>query len=57
MRSPEQLVARARELKRTCGFASHELKGGVFAPDHELECYAALAEADPAVEYTLKVGG
>lgn len=47
VRSADQLVAHARDLKKTCGFTSHKLKGGVFAPDHELECYRALAEAFP----------
>ncbi|MDX9861854.1 MAG: enolase C-terminal domain-like protein [Rhodospirillales bacterium] len=48
VRTPEQLVDHARALKKTCGFASHKLKGGVFAPDHELDCYRALAEAFPS---------
>jgi glucarate dehydratase len=43
VRIVEQLVAHARELKRLCGFTSHKLKGGVFPPDYELECYRALA--------------
>ncbi len=48
VRTPEQLVAYARDLKKTCGFTSHKLKGGVFAPEHELDCYVALADAFPA---------
>jgi glucarate dehydratase len=44
VRTAEQLVAHARELKRLHGFTSHKLKGGVFPPEHELECYRALAE-------------
>src|SRR5919197_1369797 len=44
VRTAEQLVAHARELKRLHGFTSHKLKGGVFAPEYELECYRALAE-------------
>ena len=47
VRTPAQLVAHARELKRAHGFTTHKLKGGVYPPDHELECYLALAEAFP----------
>jgi glucarate dehydratase len=43
VRTAEQLVAHARELKSLHGFASHKLKGGVFPPEYELECYRALA--------------
>jgi glucarate dehydratase len=45
VRTIEQLVAHARELKERFGFASHKLKGGVFAPEYELECYRELAAA------------
>src|SRR5512144_2300547 len=45
VRTVEQLVANALELKRRCGFTSHKLKGGVFHPAYELECYRALAKA------------
>src|SRR5262249_13839565 len=41
----DQLVAHALDLKRRFGFRSHKLKGGVFEPDHELECYRAVAAA------------
>ena len=47
VRTPDQLVAHARELKAKHGFGSHKLKGGVFPPAHELECYRALAQALP----------
>ncbi len=43
VRTADQLVALARELKEKHGFTSHKLKGGVFHPDYELECYRALA--------------
>jgi len=43
VRTVEQLVAHARELKKRHGFTSHKLKGGVFPPEYELECYRALA--------------
>ncbi len=45
VRTVEQLVAHARELKEQYGFTSHKLKGGVFRPEYELQCYRALAEA------------
>lgn len=44
-RTPDQLVAQARDLKERYGFTSHKLKGGVFAPEYELECYRAVASA------------
>ncbi len=43
VRTIEQLVEAAKELKKRCGFTSHKLKGGVFPPEYELECYRALA--------------
>lgn len=45
IRTPEQLAAEARRLKEAHGFTVHKLKGGVFAPDYELECYRELARA------------
>ena len=47
VRTAEQLLAHARALKREYGFTTHKLKGGVFPPDYELECFRALAEAFP----------
>jgi glucarate dehydratase len=47
VRTVEQLVAEARAQKSRHGFTTHKLKGGVFAPEYELECYRALAEALP----------
>jgi glucarate dehydratase len=47
IRTPEQLVEHTRQLKEAHGFAVHKLKGGVFPPDYELECYRALAGAFP----------
>lgn len=43
----EQLVEQARQLKEEHGFTSHKLKGGVYPPEYELECYRALGEAFP----------
>jgi glucarate dehydratase len=47
VRTHEQLIGHATELRDVHGFTSHKLKGGVFHPDHELETYRALAEAFP----------
>jgi glucarate dehydratase len=43
VRTVEQLVESAKTLKQRYGFTSHKLKGGVFPPEYELECYRALA--------------
>src|ERR1044072_7107381 len=45
VRTVEQLVDHARELKKVYGFTSHKLKGCVFPPEYELECYRTLAAA------------
>jgi glucarate dehydratase len=47
VRTVDQLVAEARALKGRHGFTTHKLKGGVFPPAYELECYRALADALP----------
>lgn len=47
VRTPDQLIAHAKQLKKIHGFTSHKLKGGVFPPHYEVECYKALAEAFP----------
>jgi glucarate dehydratase len=47
VRTIEQMVRHARDLKEKYGFATHKVKGGVFHPDYELEIYRALAEAFP----------
>lgn len=47
VRTVEQLVKHARELKDRYGFTAHKLKGGVFPPEYELECYRALASSLP----------
>jgi glucarate dehydratase len=43
VRTIEQVVEEARLLKARYGFTSHKLKGGVFPPEYELECYRSLA--------------
>ncbi len=45
VRTIEQLVDHAKTLKQVYGFTSHKLKGGVFPPEYELECYRAIAAA------------
>lgn len=47
VRTPDQLVAEARSLRERHGFRVHKLKGGVFPPEYELECYRTLARALP----------
>jgi len=57
VRTPDQLVQQARELKCKHGFTSHKLKGGVFAPEYELECYRALAESLPGDSFRFDPNG
>jgi glucarate dehydratase len=45
VRTIDQMVAHAKELKQKYGFTSHKLKGGVFAPEIELEYFRAIAKA------------
>jgi glucarate dehydratase len=45
VRNPDQLAAQARALREEHGFRVHKLKGGVFPPGYELDCYRALAGA------------
>src|SRR6478752_8477718 len=51
VRTPEQLVAHAAELKARHGFTSHKLKGGVYPPMYELACYQALAASLPGERF------
>jgi glucarate dehydratase len=57
IRSADQLVAEARALKQAHGFTSHKLKGGVFPPEYELECYRALAAALPGDRFRFDPNG
>jgi len=43
VRTVDQLINHAKELKAKHGFTAHKVKGGVFDPVYELECYRALA--------------
>jgi len=45
VRTIDQLVAHALDLKRRFGFTTHKLKGGVFHPDIELQYFRAVAKA------------
>lgn len=47
VRTVDQLVEHALDLKARYGFSTHKLKAGVFPPDYELACFRALAEACP----------
>ena len=47
VRTIEQMVRHARDLKAKYGFTTHKVKGGVFHPDYDLETYRALAAALP----------
>lgn len=47
VRTVDQLLHEARSLRDQYGFRTHKLKGGVFPPEFELECYRALADAFP----------
>jgi glucarate dehydratase len=57
IRTVEQLVDSARTLKKLYGFTSHKLKGGVFPPEYELECYRALADALPKDRFRFDPNG
>jgi len=48
VRTVGHLVSHAQRLKSKHGFKTHKLKGGVFPPAYELECYRALAKAFPS---------
>jgi glucarate dehydratase len=57
VRTVDQLVEAAHSLKSRCGFTSHKLKGGVFPPGYELECYRALAAALPGDRFRFDPNG
>lgn len=47
IKNPIQLVESATQLRNNEGFRTHKLKGGVFHPEYELECFLALGRAFP----------
>lgn len=53
----DEIVQMARQLKDTHGFTTHKLKGGHFAPDHDIEVMEALAEAFPGDTLRLDPNG
>jgi glucarate dehydratase len=57
VRTVDQLIASTRALKQRYGFTTHKLKGGVFAPDYELEAYLALAAAFPGDSFRFDPNG
>lgn len=57
VRTIEQVVDQARAAKRAHGFTTHKMKGGVFPPDYELECYRALAAALPGDHFRFDPNG
>ena len=57
VRTIEQLVEAAKSLRQRYGFTSHKLKGGVFPPEYELECYRALAASLPGDRFRFDPNG
>jgi glucarate dehydratase len=57
VRTVEQLVEHASTLQQRYGFSSHKLKGGVFPPEYELECYRALAAVFPSDRFRFDPNG
>jgi glucarate dehydratase len=57
VRTAEQLVEEALALKEQHGFTTHKLKGGVFAPEYELDCYRDLADALPGDTFRFDPNG
>lgn len=57
VRTADQLLAHARELKAKHGFTAHKLKAGVFPPEYELELYRALAAEFPADSFRYDPNG
>src|SRR5207248_2991189 len=57
VRTADQLMQEAAALKKQHGFRSHKLKGGVFPPEYELECYRALAASLPGDSFRFDPNG
>lgn len=57
VRTIDQLVTHARTLRGQYGFRTHKLKGGVFPPAYELECYRALSAALPGDRFRFDCNG
>lgn len=57
VRTAEQLLAHAHDLKGQHGFTAHKLKAGVFPPEYELELYRALAKEFPGDSFRYDPNG
>lgn len=57
VRTSDQVIAYARAMKKAHGFTTHKMKGGVFHPDYELECYRAVAAALPGDRFRFDPNG
>lgn len=57
VRTVDQLLQHARDLKSRFGFTTHKLKGGIFHPDVELRAYLALSEAFPGDSFRFDPNG
>src|SRR3954463_11610294 len=57
VRTIDQLVNEAKQLKAKYGFTSHKLKGGVFHPGYELEAYRAIAQSLPGDSFRYDPNG
>src|SRR5690242_18566784 len=57
VRTIEQVVENARDLKRRFGFTTHKVKAGVFHPDYELDCYKAVAAEFPGDSFRFDCNG
>ncbi|MEO6626093.1 MAG: glucarate dehydratase family protein [Burkholderiaceae bacterium] len=55
--TPAQMVVQARRMVDNYGFGSIKLKGGVFAPEEEIETLLALREAFPAMPLRIDPNG
>jgi glucarate dehydratase len=53
----DEIVQMATHLKEVHGFTTHKLKGGHFAPDHDIEVMEALASAFPGDTLRLDPNG
>lgn len=57
VRTPEQMVAHARDLIDQFGFSSLKFKNGVFPPEEEVEVFVALREAFPGLRIRMDPNG
>ena len=57
VRTIDQVVNHALDLKKRFGFTSHKMKAGVFPQNYELQAYQALASALPGDSYRFDPNG